>query len=198
MRAIWYEANGPAEQVLILGELPDPLPGPGEVRVALRASGINPSDVKARAGVRGPMPFARIIPHSDGAGVIDAVGTGVSAGRIGERVWLWNAAWQRPNGTCAELVCLPAAQAEQPEAPVADHEPAVHTAQLVELPGDHDPAEHAVQIVFAVAEQFAARREPAAHALEEQAVQGATPVADHVEPLMHGLSSHVRELVLHA
>ena len=111
MRAIWYEANGPAEQVLILGELPDPLPGPGEVRVALRASGINPSDVKARAGVRGPMPFARIIPHSDGAGVIDAVGTGVSAGRIGERVWLWNAAWQRPNGTCAELVCLPAAQA---------------------------------------------------------------------------------------
>jgi NADPH2:quinone reductase len=111
MRAIWYEANGPAEQVLMLGELPDPLPGPGEVRVALRASGINPSDVKARAGVRGPMPFTRIIPHSDGAGVIDAVGAGVSPGRIGERVWLWNAAWQRPNGTCAELVCLPAEQA---------------------------------------------------------------------------------------
>jgi len=111
MRAIWYEANGPAEQVLILGELPDPLPGPGEVRVALRASGINPSDVKARAGVRGPMAFARIIPHSDGAGIIDAVGAGVSAGRIGERVWLWNAAWQRPAGTCAEWVCLPAEQA---------------------------------------------------------------------------------------
>ena len=113
------------------------------------------------------------------------------------------AAVQTPYGQLRQLEALagayvPAAQAEQPEAPVADHEPAVHTAQLVELPGDHDPAEHAVQIVFAVAEQFAARREPAAHALEEQAVQGATPVADHVEPLMHGLSSHVRELVLHA
>jgi NADPH2:quinone reductase len=111
MRAIWYEANGPAEQVLIHGELPDPQPGPGEVRVALRASGINPSDVKSRAGVRGPMTLPRIIPHSDGAGVIDAVGAGVSPARVGERVWLWNAAWQRAEGTCAELVCVPAAQA---------------------------------------------------------------------------------------
>ena len=111
MRAIWYETNGPAEQVLTCGELPDPQPDPGEVRVALRASGINPSDVKSRAGVRGPMTLPRVIPHSDGAGVIDAVGAGVSAGRVGERVWLWNAAWQRAEGTCAERVCLPAAQA---------------------------------------------------------------------------------------
>ena len=111
MRAVWYETNGAADAVLTCGELPDPQPGPGEVRVSLRASGVNPSDVKARAGARGPLAFPRIIPHSDGAGVIDAVGAGVSPSRVGERVWLWNAQWQRPNGTCAELVCLPEAQA---------------------------------------------------------------------------------------
>lgn len=111
MRAVWYEEIGPARQVLKYGELADPLPGPGEVRVRLRASGVNPSDVKARAGSRGAITYPRIIPHSDGAGEIDAVGAGVDAGRIGQRVWLWNAAWQRANGTCAELVCLPEQQA---------------------------------------------------------------------------------------
>lgn len=111
MRAVWYEEVGPATQVLKYGELADPLPGPGEVRVRLRASGVNPSDVKARAGSRGAITSPRIIPHSDGAGEIDAVGEGVDAGRIGERVWLWNAAWQRPNGTSAQLVCLPEQQA---------------------------------------------------------------------------------------
>lgn len=111
MRAVWYEEIGPAAQVLKFGEIADPTPGPGEVRVRLRASGVNPSDVKARAGLRGAITYPRVIPHSDGAGEIDAVGEGVDTGRIGERVWLWNAAWQRANGTCAELVCLPEQQA---------------------------------------------------------------------------------------
>jgi NADPH2:quinone reductase len=111
MRAVWYEEIGPAAQVLKFGEIADPTPGPGEVRVRLRASGVNPSDVKMRAGSRGAIAYPRVIPHSDGAGEIDAVGEGVDAGRIGERVWLWNAAWKRANGTCAELVCLPGHQA---------------------------------------------------------------------------------------
>lgn len=108
MRAAFYERTGPAHEVLQLAELPDPQPGPGEVRVKLSHSGVNPSDVKSRAGLRSAqMPFARVIPHSDGAGVIDAVGLGVHARRIGERVWVWNAAWGRPNGTAAEYVCVP-------------------------------------------------------------------------------------------
>ncbi len=96
--------------MLCLGELPDPVPGPGEVRVRIHCSGVNPSDAKARAGSRG-MPFPLIVPHSDGAGVIDQVGPGVPATRIGERVWVWNAAWNRPMGTAAQFVALPSAQA---------------------------------------------------------------------------------------
>jgi NADPH2:quinone reductase len=111
MRAIWYEQTGAAASVLQFGELPDPMPRPGEVRVRVHASGINPSDVKARAGARGPLAFPRVIPHSDGAGVIESVGEGVDRARVGERVWLWNAAWKRPFGTCAEFVTLPAVQA---------------------------------------------------------------------------------------
>lgn len=111
MRAVWYEETGPADAVLRLGDMPDPQPGPGEVRVRLRASGVNPSDVKSRAGLRAPIAYPRVIPHSDGAGEIDAVGEGVPAARIGTRVWVWNAAWRRPFGTCAEFVCLPEAQA---------------------------------------------------------------------------------------
>jgi NADPH2:quinone reductase len=112
MRAAWYERTGPAREVLQVGELPTPEPGAGEVRVRLVTSGVNPSDVKTRGGLRSAaLPFARIVPHSDGAGVIDAVGAGVAASRVGERVWTWNAAWQRPNGTAAQYVVLPAAQA---------------------------------------------------------------------------------------
>jgi NADPH2:quinone reductase len=93
-------------------QLPIPTPGTGEVRVKVAWSGVNPSDVKARAGLRTrELEFPRIIPHSDGAGVIDAVGPGVSPVRRGERVWLWNAAWGRPCGTAAEYVIVPAAQA---------------------------------------------------------------------------------------
>ncbi len=111
MKAVWYSQTGPARQVLELGDLPDPEPAAGEVRVRLRVSGVNPSDVKARMGARGPLKFPFQIPHSDGAGVIDRVGSGVPAARLGERVYVWNAAWNRPMGTCAEYVCLPAEQA---------------------------------------------------------------------------------------
>ena len=112
MRAASYTRTGPAAEVLSLGELPTPEPGPGELRVKLATSGVNPSDVKTRGGYRSKdLPFARIVPHSDGAGTVDAVGDGVPASRIGERVWTWNAAWQRPMGTAAEYVVLPAAQA---------------------------------------------------------------------------------------
>ncbi len=107
MRAIWYSDQGPAAEVLTLGEIEEPVPGPGEVAVLVKASGVNPSDVKQRAGLRGPMSVARQIPHSDGAGVIKAVGEGVDPGRIGERVWLLNAAFKRAHGTCAEICVLP-------------------------------------------------------------------------------------------
>ena len=112
MKAAYYERLGPARDVLRVGDLPDPAPVAGEVRVRLLWSGVNPSDVKSRLGLRsGVMPFPRVIPHSDGMGVIDAVGAGVPAARIGERVWTWNAAWGRAHGTACERVCLSAEQA---------------------------------------------------------------------------------------
>jgi NADPH2:quinone reductase len=111
MRAAFYEANGAARAVLQVGELPMPEPGPGEVRVRIRASGINPSDVKARSGATRKIAFPRIIPHSDGAGEIDKLGAGVTDRRIGDRVWLWNAQYQRPCGTAADYAAVPAAQA---------------------------------------------------------------------------------------
>jgi len=112
MKAAYYDRIGPARDVLVVGDLPEPIPGPGEVRVRIQWSGVNPSDVKSRAGARSAiMPFPRVIPHSDGAGFIDAVGEGVPAGRMGERVWTWNAAWGRAHGTAAHYVCLPSSQA---------------------------------------------------------------------------------------
>ena len=113
MKAVWYERFGAADDVLTYGDMPDPAPGPGEVLVRLKATGINPSDVKLRAGARpgAVMQYPRVIPHSDGAGVIEAVGEGVDKARVGERVWVWNAAWQRAFGTAAEYVALPSAQA---------------------------------------------------------------------------------------
>lgn len=110
MLAGWYESNGTARDVLRVGEQPDPLPGRGEVRVRLRASAVNPSDVKARAGSRPVIP-PRVIPNSDGAGTIDRVGRGVSPKRRRQRVWVYNGQWQRPFGTSAQYIVLPAAQA---------------------------------------------------------------------------------------
>ncbi len=112
MQAAFYERTGPAKDVFSMGEIPTPAPGPGEVRVKVAWSGVNPSDVKSRAGARTKsLPFPRIIPHSDGAGVIDQVGPDVPSTRIGERVWVWNAAWMRPFGTAAQYVVLPSEQA---------------------------------------------------------------------------------------
>lgn len=111
MHSAYYERTGEAAQVLQLGELPDPQPGPGEVRVRLRWSGVNPSDVKTRAGLRTTvLPFPRIVPHSDGMGVVDALGPGVASLQPGQRVWVWNAAWGRPFGTAAQYVVLPQQQ----------------------------------------------------------------------------------------
>jgi NADPH2:quinone reductase len=111
MRAAYYEKNGSAAEVLHVAEVETPLPGPGEVRIKLKTSGVNPSDVKTRAGLARKIAFPRVIPQSDGAGVIDSVGAGVSASRVGERVWTWNGAWKRPFGTAAEYIVLPEAQA---------------------------------------------------------------------------------------
>jgi NADPH2:quinone reductase len=109
MKAAWYTRNGEARDVMMVGEQPTPLPKTGEVRVKLAMSGINPSDVKSRRSR--PVPGQLCIPHSDGSGVIDMVGPGVAAERVGQRVWTWNAQWQRPFGTCAEYVALPEEQA---------------------------------------------------------------------------------------
>ncbi|HBZ45060.1 MAG TPA: zinc-binding dehydrogenase [Maritimibacter sp.] len=114
MRAVTYDRFGPAGEVLTLENLPTPTPQPGEVLVRLETSGVNPSDAKARSGARPGVtkpPFPKIIPHSDGAGVIEAVGEGVDAARFGSRVWIWNGQWQRAFGTAADYIALPEAQA---------------------------------------------------------------------------------------
>lgn len=111
MRAAYYEANGTARDVLQVSEVTTPEPGPGEVRVRLHASGVNPSDVKSRAGSTRKIAFPRVIPHSDGAGEIDRVGAGVPPSRLGERVWVWNGQWRRAFGTAAESITLPSEQA---------------------------------------------------------------------------------------
>jgi NADPH2:quinone reductase len=101
MRAAYYERNGAARDVLRIGDVETPQPARGEVRVRVRTSGVNPSDVKNRAGLTRKIAFPRVIPHSDGAGEIDCVGEGVSPARVGERVWVWNCQWRRPFGTAA-------------------------------------------------------------------------------------------------
>ena len=111
MRAAYYESNGTAREVLRVGEVETPQAGPGEVRVKLATSGVNPSDVKSRQGTARKIAFPRVIPQSDGAGVIDQVGDGVPQARIGERVWVWNGQWKRAFGTAAEYIALPSAQA---------------------------------------------------------------------------------------
>src|ERR1700683_711452 len=90
MKAVWYERVGAATDVLSFGEMPPPLAGPGEVRVRLEASGVNPADVARRSGSYRAMEFPRVIPNSDGAGIVDQVGDGVSRLHVGQRVWLFN------------------------------------------------------------------------------------------------------------
>ncbi|WP_420442339.1 NADPH:quinone reductase [Candidatus Palauibacter sp.] len=111
MRAAWYTKPGSADDVLEVGERETPVPGPGEVRVRVRASGINPVDVKRRAGGRGALASTLVVPHFDGAGVIDQVGDGVDAGRLGNRVWVYEAQWGRDLGTAAEFTTVPESRA---------------------------------------------------------------------------------------
>jgi NADPH2:quinone reductase len=110
MRAVVYRETGPAGSTLRLVERPVPEPGPGEVRVKIAVSGLNPIDYKFRRGQRfdGKAAFAEVIPHSDGAGIVDAVGANVAGLQVGQRVWLFEAAHGRPNGTAAEYTTVPA------------------------------------------------------------------------------------------
>src|SRR6516164_3962080 len=111
MRAALYRDMGEAAEVFCVEEVDRPEPGPGEVLVRVRASGVNPTDYKARSGaVPRPVDVFQI-PHQDGAGIIEAVGAGVNPGRVGERVWLWLAAAGRRWGTAAEWTTVPARQA---------------------------------------------------------------------------------------
>jgi NADPH2:quinone reductase len=108
MRAAWYEKQGPARDVLVVGELPDPHPGAGEVRIRIEASGVNPGDIKKRQDSFGlGMAYPRIIPHSDGAGRVDQIGEGVSSDWLGREVWCYGAQSYRPFGTAAEFTVVP-------------------------------------------------------------------------------------------
>ena len=124
MRAVVYDTSGPERGVLRVTELPDPDPGPGEVRVRVAVSGVNPTDWKARE--RATPPWERQVPDQDGAGVVDRVGEGVDPDRVGERVWVYHAALDRPVGTAAELTCVPARQAVR----LPDDVPFAHGAGL--------------------------------------------------------------------
>ena len=118
MIASWYDRQGAAADVLNVGELPDPQPGPGEVRVRVTISGVNPGDTKKRRGWLGSsMPFPRVIPHSDAAGVVDAVGDGVAAHRVGQRVWVYGAQSYRAFGTAAQYTVVP----DHMAVPLPDH-----------------------------------------------------------------------------
>ncbi|WP_406442586.1 NADPH:quinone reductase [Streptomyces sp. NBC_01613] len=118
MKAVWFERKGPAADVLTYGEMDDPRPAPGEVRLRLAFSGINPGDVKKRLGTyQSAMAFPRIIPHTDGSGTVDQVGDGVSPDWIGKQVWCSYAQTYRPFGTAAEYTTVPVhCVAEAPQA----------------------------------------------------------------------------------
>jgi len=111
MRAAVYRGAGAARDVLRVEDIARPEPGPGEVLVRVRASGVNPTDYKTRSGATARPIDEFQVPHHDGAGVIEAVGAGVDPARVGERVWLWLAAFGRRWGTAAEWTVVPARQA---------------------------------------------------------------------------------------
>src|SRR5271155_2135894 len=111
MKAAWYEKQGPPREVLVVGEMPDPIPAPGEVRIRIAASGINPGDTKKRENAFGyGMPYPRVIPHSDGAGRVDQIGAGVPSEWMGRSVWCYGAQSYRPFGTAAEFTVVPVDQ----------------------------------------------------------------------------------------
>src|SRR5262249_20132596 len=108
VKAAWYEKQGAAQDVLTVGEMDEPRPRAGEVRIRIAVSGVNPGDVKKRENAFGVgMAYPRVIPHSDGAGTVDVVGEGVSPDWIGKRVWCYGAQSYRPFGTAAEYTVVP-------------------------------------------------------------------------------------------
>jgi NADPH2:quinone reductase len=114
MKAAWYEKQGAARDVLVVGEMEDPRPSAGEVRIRVAFSGVNPGDVKKREDAFGVgMPYPRIIPHSDGSGTVDEVGEGVSREWVGGRVWCYGAQSYRPFGTAAQYTVVPLKQVAQ-------------------------------------------------------------------------------------
>jgi NADPH:quinone reductase len=114
MKAAWYEKQGQARDVLVIGEMDDPKPHAGEIRIQVAFSGVNPGDVKKRENAFGVgMAYPRVIPHSDGSGTVDAVGEGVSRDWIGRRVWCYGAQSYRPFGTSAEYTVVPLDQVVQ-------------------------------------------------------------------------------------
>jgi NADPH:quinone reductase len=114
MKAAWYEKQGAARDVLIVGEIENPQPRAGEVRIRVAFSGVNPGDVKKREDAFGVgMPYPRVVPHSDGSGKVDAVGEGVSRDWIGRKVWCYGAQSYRPFGTAAEFTVVPLKQVAQ-------------------------------------------------------------------------------------
>src|SRR3982074_234672 len=118
MKAVWYERTGAAPDVLTFGDMPTPVAGPGEVRVRLEASGVNPADVGRRAGSYRALEFPRVIPNSDGAGIVDQVGDSVTRLGVGQRVWLFNGQRNgRAFGTAAEYI----ARAEHLVTPLPDN-----------------------------------------------------------------------------
>lgn len=128
MKTVLYKRNGSADAVLEFVDKPTPRPQSGEVLVKLATSGVNPSDVKSRAAREPAYDF--VVPHSDGAGIIEAVGEGVDAARIGDRVWIWNGQWQRQYGTAAEYITIPQFQATK-----LDDEVSFETAACFGIPG---------------------------------------------------------------
>jgi NADPH2:quinone reductase len=111
MKAAWYEKQGAARDVLVVGEMPDPIPAAGQVRIRIAASGINPGDIKKRQDAFGyGMSYPRVIPHSDGAGRVDQLGAGVSSEWMGRSVWCYGAQSYRPFGTAAEFTVIPVNQ----------------------------------------------------------------------------------------
>jgi NADPH2:quinone reductase len=111
MKAAWYEKQGPAREVLVVGEMPDPIPAAGEVRIHIAVSGISPGDIKKWQNAFGyGMPYPRVIPHSDGAGRVDQLGAGVPSEWMGRSVWCYGAQSYRPFGTAAEFTVVPVDQ----------------------------------------------------------------------------------------
>src|SRR3954463_6861308 len=197
MLASWYDDQGPAAEVLHFGELPDPVPGSGKVRVRVTVSGVNPGDTKKRRGWLGSsMPFPRVIPHSDGSGIVESVGDGVDQARIGRRVWLYGAQSYRPFGTAAQLTVVPSAQAVELPDEVNDEVgaclgiPGITAHRVVFADGDVSEKTVLVQGVLGGVGSIAARLAGGGGA----GVIGTVRTTADLEEVEPGLAAHVVSL----